>query len=64
MTITPENEIAPAGLRCRAASKYVGVSESMLKKLVRENRITSVTLGRTRIFPVSALDELLTTRAA
>ena len=60
---TAEHEIVPAGLRLRAASKYVGVSESMMKKLVRENRVTSVTLGRSRVFPRTALDELLIARA-
>jgi hypothetical protein len=64
MQKVPEHNIAPAGLRLRAASTYVGVSPALLKKFVRENRVESVKLGRTRVFPVTALNELLTTRAA
>jgi excisionase family DNA binding protein len=61
---TTEYEIAPAGLRLPEASRYIGVSPALLKKYVRENRVTSVKLGRTRVFPRTALDELLTVRAA
>lgn len=61
---TSEHGIPPAGLRLVDASQYVGVSPALLKKLVREKRVRSVTIGRTRVFPRAALDELLTERAA
>ena len=54
-----EQAIIPAGLRLVDASQYVGVSPALLKKLVREQKVRSVKLGRTRVFPRSALDELL-----
>lgn len=56
--------VTPAGFRLPAASLYVGVSQALIKKLVREGRVHSVKLGRTRVFPRAALDELLTARAA
>ena len=59
-----EHDITPAGFRLPAASQYVGVSPALLKKLVRQQKVHSVKLGRTRVFPRAALDELLTTRAA
>jgi excisionase family DNA binding protein len=59
-----ENGIPPAGLRLVSASQYVGISPALLKKLVREQKVRSVKLGRTRVFPRAALDELLTARAA
>jgi excisionase family DNA binding protein len=59
-----EHGIPPAGLRLVDASQYVGVSPALMKKLVREKRVRSVKLGRTRVFPRTALDELLTARAA
>lgn len=59
-----ENGIPPAGLRLVDASQYVGISPALLKKLVREQKVRSVKLGRTRVFPRAALDELLTARAA
>jgi hypothetical protein len=59
-----EHSISPAGLRLPEAALYIGISPALLKKLTRQERVHSVKLGRTRVFPVAALDELLAARAA
>jgi excisionase family DNA binding protein len=64
MNTAEDTQVAPAGLRLPGASKYLGVSEGTVKKLVRAGKIRSVKLNRTRVFPRTALDELLAQRAA
>jgi excisionase family DNA binding protein len=58
------SDIIPAGLRVQGAAAYLGVSVPLVKKLVREGKVRSVTVGRCRVFPIAALDELLTVRHA
>jgi excisionase family DNA binding protein len=61
---TTESTISPAAFRLPDAAHYVGISPALMKKLVREQKVRSIKLGRTRVFPRAALDELLAQRAA
>ena len=53
----------PAALRLPEAANYLAVSPATLKKMVRENKIRSIKIERARVFPVDALNDLLSGRA-
>ena len=64
MTNVHQAVVTPAAFRTPEAALYLGVSKATIKKLVREGKIQSVKLNRARVFPVWALDALLTDRVA
>jgi excisionase family DNA binding protein len=49
-------------LRPREAAASIGVSASTLERLTRSGAITSVLVGRVRLYEVSALEEFLKSR--
>jgi excisionase family DNA binding protein len=50
--------VKPAALRIADAAKYLSISESLLRKLVREGRLPSVKIGTIRLIATSSLDRL------
>jgi excisionase family DNA binding protein len=52
-------DVKPAALRIASAARYIDVSESMMAKLIRTKRVTSVAVGRTRLVLTESLDALL-----
>jgi excisionase family DNA binding protein len=54
-----ETQPLPAAMRIPDAARYVGLSGSMVKKLIRQGKVSSVTIGRTRLVLVSSLNALL-----
>jgi len=63
MTNEHQHVVTPAAFRTPEAALYLGVSKATIKKLVREGKVRSVKLNRARVFPRTALDDLLTERA-
>jgi hypothetical protein len=53
--------VEPAGMRMDDAARFVGVSPSMMKKLVAKGTVRSVTIGNARIVLVDSLRQLLAT---
>jgi excisionase family DNA binding protein len=51
--------IKPAALRPIDAARYISVSESTIRKLVREGRVEAVKIGTVRLITVRSLDRLL-----
>jgi excisionase family DNA binding protein len=51
--------IAPAAMRVPQAARYIGVSESFVKKLIAQGRVRTVAIGRTRLVVVASLNALL-----
>jgi hypothetical protein len=51
--------IKPAAMRIEDATRYIGVSESMIRKLIREGRLETVKLDACRLILVRSLDRLL-----
>jgi len=49
-------------LRPRQAAASIGVSLSTLERLTKSNEITSVLVGRVRLYELSALEEFLKSR--
>lgn len=61
---TPTTEPTPAYLRRRDAARYLGVSESLIRKLERSGEFPcAVRLNRAVVYPRQALDNLMATRA-
>jgi excisionase family DNA binding protein len=52
----------PLALRPREAAASIGVSLSTLERLTKSNEITSVLVGRVRLYELSALEEFLKSR--
>jgi excisionase family DNA binding protein len=55
----PETPPLPAAMRIPDAARYTGLSASMVKKLLAQGRIRSVSVGRTRLVLVASLNDLL-----
>jgi excisionase family DNA binding protein len=53
--------VKPAAMRIPSAAKYLDVSESMVKKLLRQKKLDSVQIGSARLILVRSLDALLDT---
>jgi excisionase family DNA binding protein len=52
----------PLALRPREAATSLGVSVKTLERLTKSNEITSVLVGRVRLYEVSALESFLERR--
>jgi excisionase family DNA binding protein len=48
--------LKPAALRIPSAAKYLDVSESLLRKWVKQGTVQSVQIGTARLILVSSLD--------
>jgi excisionase family DNA binding protein len=48
-------------MRIPSAAKYLDISESMVKKLLRQKKLESVQIGSARLILVRSLDALLGT---
>ena len=62
-TREPEKQapsVKPAALRIPSAAKYLDVSESLIRKWMRQGKVASVQIGAARLILVSSLDALLT----
>jgi excisionase family DNA binding protein len=46
-------------MRIPQAARYIGVSESFMKKLIAQGRVRAVAIGRTRLVLVASLNALL-----
>jgi excisionase family DNA binding protein len=55
--------IAPLSLRPREAAAALGLSISTLARLTKAGELRCVKLGRSVLYPVAMLEELLRTRA-
>ena len=53
--------VKPAAMRIPSAAKYLDVSESMVKKLLRQKKVELVQIGSARLILVRSLDALLGT---
>jgi excisionase family DNA binding protein len=51
--------VKPAAMRIPTAAKYLDVSESLIRKWLRQGRVQSVQIGAARLILVSSLDSLL-----
>jgi excisionase family DNA binding protein len=54
--------LKPAALRVPSAAKYLDVSESLIRKWLKQGVLTSVQIGAARLIPVAGLDALLERR--
>jgi excisionase family DNA binding protein len=54
-----QTPLEPMALRYEAAAHYIGVSRSMMKKLVAKGTVRSVAIGNTRLILVDSLRQLL-----
>ena len=57
-----ETLAATLALRPREAAASIGVSVKTLERLTKSNEITSVLVGRVRLYELSALEEFLRSR--
>lgn len=55
----PAPPVQPKLLPINGACQALGVSRSMVYRLIREGRLRSVMLGSRRMIPMDAIDELL-----
>jgi excisionase family DNA binding protein len=53
--------VMPAALRLDDAARYLSISPSLLRKLVKQGKLQTVAIGACRVIKVSSLDALLTT---
>jgi len=56
---TPESPLPPLALGIREAAKSICTSPSALYALMKSGRLAYVKIGKRRLIPVSALEELL-----
>jgi excisionase family DNA binding protein len=57
-----EPALKPAALRVPSAAKYLDVSESLIRKWLKQEVLSSVQIGAARLIPVASLDALLVRR--
>jgi excisionase family DNA binding protein len=55
----PEGTIQPAALRIEQAAQYLNVSVSTVRRLIRNGRLPSVSLGTVKLVTVRNCDRLL-----
>ena len=58
----PATAYEPLALRPRQAAAAIGVSVSTLERLTRAGEITSVLVGRVRLYELKALESFLASR--
>jgi excisionase family DNA binding protein len=57
---TRESQVQPRSVRPAEAAVLLGVCRDTVYVLMRSGRLRSVKLGRARLIPVAAIEELLT----
>ena len=57
--MTRENSTAPVTLDVTTASQILGVSEYLVRKLVRERKLPHIRLGGAILFRQTAIDQFL-----